>query len=174
MLVLSSLLIDIPIFIVPQFSHSVVSNSLRPHGLQHTRLPCLYHQLPELAQTHAPQVSDGIQKSHPLSSPPPALSLSQHQGLFQWVSSSYQVAKYISPILTTGISSKKWRTFFHLFNVTSCQGWNWDSSPNAMYFPALYSVLKLGSLLSFLIASLHSNCPKLVLFSHLVCSMAPF
>ena len=89
MLVLSSLLIDIPIFIVPQFSHSVVSNSLWPHGLQHTRLPCLYHQLPELAQTHAPQVSDGIQPSHPLSSPPPSLSLSQHQGLFQWVSSSY-------------------------------------------------------------------------------------
>ena len=43
-----------------------------------------HHQLPELAQTHVHCVSDGIQPSYPLSSPfPPALSLSQHQGLFQ-------------------------------------------------------------------------------------------
>ena len=49
------------------------------------------HQLPELAQTHVHQVNDVIQSSHPLSSPsPPALSLSQHQGLFQWVSSLHQ------------------------------------------------------------------------------------
>ena len=49
-----------------------------------------------LAQTHVHQVSDAIQPSHPLSSPsPPAFSLSQHQGLFQWVSSSHQVAKVL-------------------------------------------------------------------------------
>ena len=41
------------------------------------------HQLPELVQTHAHRVSDAIQSSHPLLSPPPALNLSQHQGLFQ-------------------------------------------------------------------------------------------
>ena len=41
-------------------------------------------------------VSDAIQPSHPLSSPSPAFSLSQHQGLFKWVSSSHQVAKYWS------------------------------------------------------------------------------
>ena len=42
------------------------------------------HQLPELAQTHVHQVHDAIQPSHPLSSPsPPAINLSQHQGLFQ-------------------------------------------------------------------------------------------
>ena len=53
-------------------------------------------QLPELAQTHVHQVDDAIQPSHPLSSPsPPAFSLSQHQGLFQWVSSSHQVAKVL-------------------------------------------------------------------------------
>ena len=47
------------------------------------------HQLPELTQTHAHWVCDAIQPSHPLSSPsPPAFNLSQHQGLFQWVSSS--------------------------------------------------------------------------------------
>jgi len=56
-------------------------------------LPVL-HQLPELAQTHVHRVSDATQPSHPLSSPsPPAPNLSQHQGLFQWVSSSHQVAK---------------------------------------------------------------------------------
>ena len=56
----------------------------------------VHHQLLELAQTHIHSVSDAIQPSHPLSSPsPPALNLSQHQGLFQWVSSSHQVAKVL-------------------------------------------------------------------------------
>ena len=51
-------------------------------------------QLPELTQTHVYQVSDAIQPSHPLSSPSPLIfNLSQHQGLFQCVSSSHQVAK---------------------------------------------------------------------------------
>ena len=46
----------------------------------------VHHQLPEFTQTHVHWVSDAIQSSHPPSSPsPPALSLSQHQGLFQWV-----------------------------------------------------------------------------------------
>ena len=53
-------------------------------------------QLPEFTQTHVHWVSDAIQPSHPLSSPsPPAFSLSQHQGLCQWVSSSHQVAKVL-------------------------------------------------------------------------------
>ena len=53
----------------------------------------VHHQLPESIQTHVQRFSDTIQPSHPLSSPsPPALNLSQHQGLFQWVSSSHQVA----------------------------------------------------------------------------------
>ena len=57
----------------------------------------VHHQLPELAQTYVHQVSDAIQPSHPLSSPsPPTFSLSQNQGLFQWLSSSHQVAKYWS------------------------------------------------------------------------------
>ena len=56
----------------------------------------VHHQLPGFTQTHVHRVSDAIQPSHPLSSPsPPALNLSQHQGLFQWVSSSYQVAKVL-------------------------------------------------------------------------------
>ena len=56
----------------------------------------VYHQLPELAQTHIHRIGDAIQPSHPLSSPsPPAFSPSQHQGLFQWVSSLHQVAKVL-------------------------------------------------------------------------------
>ena len=55
----------------------------------------VHHQLPALAQTHVHWVSDAIQLTQPLSSPSPAFSLSQHQGLYQWVSSSYQVAKVL-------------------------------------------------------------------------------
>ena len=54
------------------------------------------HQLPEPTQTHVHWVGDAIQPSHYLSScSPPALNLSQHQGLFKWVSSSHQVAKIL-------------------------------------------------------------------------------
>jgi len=56
----------------------------------------VHHQPPESTQTHVHQVGDAIQPSHPLLSPSlPALNLSQHQGLFQWVSSLHQVAKVL-------------------------------------------------------------------------------
>ena len=56
----------------------------------------VHHQLPESTQTHVHGVGDAIQPSHPLSSPsPPALNLSQHQGLFKWVRSLHQVAKVL-------------------------------------------------------------------------------
>ena len=56
----------------------------------------VHHQLPEFTQTHVHWLSDAIQPSHPLSSPfPPTFNLSQHQGLFKWVSSSHQVAKVL-------------------------------------------------------------------------------
>ena len=56
----------------------------------------VHHQLPEFTQNSCPPVSDAFQPSPPLLSPsPPAFNLSQHQGLFQWVSSSYQVAKVL-------------------------------------------------------------------------------
>ena len=54
----------------------------------------VHHQLPEFTQTHAHQVGDAIQPSHPLSSPSPAPNPSQHQGLFKWVT-SHQVAKVL-------------------------------------------------------------------------------
>ena len=56
----------------------------------------VYHQLPELTQTHVHWIGDTIQPSLPLLSPSlPAFNLYQHQGLFQWVSSSHQVAKVL-------------------------------------------------------------------------------
>ena len=80
-----------------QFSRSVMSDSLRPQGLQHARLP-VHLQLSKLVH----QVSDAIQPSHPLSSPSrPAFALFQHQGLFQWVSSSHHVAKVLVSALTS-------------------------------------------------------------------------
>ena len=55
----------------------------------------VHHQLPEIAQTHVHQVGDVIQPSRTLSSPSPAFCLSQHEDLFQGVSSSYQVAQVV-------------------------------------------------------------------------------
>ena len=71
-----------------QFSHSIVCDSLQPHELQHARPPCP-------SPTYVHWVSNAIQPSHPLSSPSPAPTPSQHQGLFQWVNSSHQVAKVL-------------------------------------------------------------------------------
>ena len=74
-----------------QFSRSVLSDSLQPQGRQHARSPC-------------PSPTPGVYSnscplsrwSHPLSSPsPPAFNLSQHHGLFKWVSSSHQVTKVL-------------------------------------------------------------------------------
>ena len=56
----------------------------------------VHHKLPEFTQTHVHWVGDAIHSSHPLSSPsPPAANPSQHQGLFQWVNSSHEVAKVL-------------------------------------------------------------------------------
>ena len=73
-----------------------MSDSLRLHESQHaTSLP-VHHQLLEFTQTRVYRVSDAIQPFHPLLSPfPPAANPSQHQSLFQWVSSSH-VVPYIS------------------------------------------------------------------------------
>ena len=71
-----------------------MSGSLWPHGLQHARLSCSSLSS-GVAQTHVHWVNDSIQLSHPLSFPSPALSLPQHQGVFQWVSSLHQVVKIL-------------------------------------------------------------------------------
>ena len=66
-------------------SVSVVSNSLQPHELQHARPPCL-SPTPGVYPNSCHWLSDAMQPSHLLSSPsPPTFNLSQHQGLFKWV-----------------------------------------------------------------------------------------
>ena len=55
----------------------------------------VHHQLPELAQTQVHQLNNAIQPSHPLLTLSSAFNLAQHQGLFQRVSSSHQVAKIL-------------------------------------------------------------------------------
>ena len=72
-----------------------MSDSLQPHESQHARPPCP-SQTPRVYSTHVHRVGDAIQPSHPLSSPSsPAPNPSQHQGLFQWVNSSHEVAKVL-------------------------------------------------------------------------------
>ena len=78
-----------------QLSPSVCLTLCNPIDCSMPGFP-LHHQLPELAQTHIHCVGDAVQPSHSLSSPsPPAFNLSQHQGLFKWVSSLHQVAKIL-------------------------------------------------------------------------------
>ena len=83
------------LFLLVQFSSVAQScpTLCNPTDCSTQGFPVLHHFL-EFAQTHVHWISDAIQPSHPLSSPsPPAFNLSQHQGLFQWVSSSHQVAR---------------------------------------------------------------------------------
>ena len=82
--------------------NSVINSVAKSHPTLCDPMDCsmpgfpVHHQIPELTQTYVCQVGDAIQPSHPLSSPSlPTFSLSQHQGLFQWVSSSHQVAKIL-------------------------------------------------------------------------------
>ena len=96
------------------------------------------HQLPEFTQTHVHRVDDAIQPAHPLSSPsPPAPNPSQHQGLFQWVNSSHEVAKVLefqllasvlpmntqdwSPLEWTGWISLQSKGFSRVFSNTTVQ-----------------------------------------------------
>ena len=84
------------------------------------------HDLLEFAQTHVYWVGDAIQPSHPLSLPSPlALHLSQHQGLFQWVSSLHQVAKVLEFSFSISPSSEySGLIFFRIgwFDLFAVQG----------------------------------------------------
>ena len=78
----------------------------------------VHHQLPEPAQTHVHRVGGAIQLSHPLSSPsPPAFNLSQHQGLFQWLSSLHQVAKVLDLYTVAKVSDSFDSLFFPIWKV---------------------------------------------------------
>ena len=115
----------------------------------------VHHQCPELAQTHIYRVSDTIQLSYPLSSPsPPAFNLSEHQGLFQWVSSSHQVAKGLEfqpasvlpmniqgwfPLELTGLISLQSKGLSRVFSNTTFQSIN-NSVLTFLYGPTLTSI----------------------------------
>ena len=95
----------------------------------------VHHQLLELTQTHVDWVGDAIQPAHPLSSPSLAFNLSQHQGLFKWVSSSHQMAKVLelqlpyqslntqdwSPLEWTGWMSLQSKGLSRVFSNTTVQ-----------------------------------------------------
>ena len=75
----------------------------------------VHHQLQEFTQTHVYWVSDAIQSSHPLLAPsPPALNLSQHQGLFKWVSSLHQVVKILGVSASTSVLPMNIQDWFPL------------------------------------------------------------
>ena len=98
----------------------------------------VHYQLPEFTPTHVHRVGGAIQPSHTLSSPsPPTLNPSQHQGLFQWVNSSHEVAKVIgvsalasflpmntqdwSPLEWTGWISLQSKGLLRVFSNTTVQ-----------------------------------------------------
>ena len=126
-------------FLWPQFSHSVLSDSLQPMDCSTPGFP-IHHQLLELAQTHVYWVSEAIQPSHPLllSPSPPTFNLSQHQGFSQGVSSSHQVAKVLKlqlqhqsfqwifrtdwfPLGLTGFNSLQSKGLSRVFSNTTVQ-----------------------------------------------------
>ena len=96
----------------------------------------VYHQLPEFTQTHVLWVSDAIQPSHPLLSPSlPTLSLSQHQGIFKWVS-LHQVAK----VLDFQLQHQSFQWIFRvdflqdgLFGSPCCPRDSQESSPTPQF-----------------------------------------
>ena len=92
----------------------------------------VHYQLSEFAQSHVHRVPDAIQPTHPLSSPsPPAFNLSQHQGLFQWVSSSHQMAKLLELQLQHQFFQWIFRTGF-LYDWLA--GHDWETELNQFPF----------------------------------------
>ena len=102
----------------------------------------VHHQLPELAQTLIHWVGNAIQPPHPLLPPsPPAFNLSQHQGLFQWVSSSHQVAKVLEFQL-------QHQSFQWIFRIDFLQDWQvWSPcSPGTLKSPLQHHSSKVSIL----------------------------
>ena len=107
--------------------------------------PVLHH-LPELVQTHVHWVSDAIQPSCPQTSPSPALSISQHQGLSQWVSPLHQLAKVLGSSFSTN-PSNGYSGLISLrmdwFDLLAVQGDSQESSPTPQFESINSSVFSL-------------------------------
>ena len=110
----------------------------------------VHYQLLEFTQTHVHWVGDAIKPPHPLSPPSPLVfNLSQHQGLFKWVSSSYQVAKVLEFQLQHQSFQRIFRTEFlqdGLVGHPCCPRNSQESSPipqfksiNSLVLSLLYS-----------------------------------
>ena len=113
----------------------------------------VHYQLPELTQTHIHWVSDPIQPSHPLSSPsPPAFNLSQHQGLFQWVSSSHQVAKVLA-------FQHQYQSFQWIFRTDFLQDWLARSPFSPRNSQESSPTPKFRSIYSLVLSFLYSSAP---------------
>ena len=117
----------------------------------------VHHQLSKLAQTHVHLVGDVIQPSHHLLSlSSPTFNLSQHQGLFQWVSSSHQVAKYWS--FSFNISSSNEHAGLISFRMdwllSPCSPRDSQESSPTLYFKSI-NFLVLSFLYSPTLTSLH-------------------
>ena len=83
------------------------------------------HHLPKHAQVHAHYIGDAIQQSHPLMPSSSALNLSRHQGLFQWVSCSYQKTKILEFQL-------QYQTFQWIFKIWFCIVFLKKSTPDSI------------------------------------------
>ena len=130
------------LWLFSQFSRSVVSNSLQPHGLQCTRPPCpspapgVYSNSCPLSRWCHPTISSSVVPS------PPAFNLSQHQSLFKWVSFLHQVDKVLEfqlqhqsfqwifrfPLGWTGLISLQSKGLSRVFSITTFQKHQFSST----------------------------------------------
>ena len=128
--------------------------------------PPVHHQFPDFTQTHVHWISDAIQPSHPLSSPSPsALNLSQHQGLFQWVSSLHQVAKVLEYQLQHQSSQWAPRTDFLQDGLV---GSPWgprdsqESSPMSLHHSSKASILQCSAFFTVQLSSPYMTTGKTI------------
>ena len=134
-----------PWFLLSLFSCPTMPNSLWPHGLQHIRLPC-----PSLSPRVCSNLCPLSWWYHPITLPPfpLALNLSKHKGLFQWLSSLHQMAKYWSFTFSISLSNEYSRLIsFRIdwFDLHAVQGTIKKSSP-ALQFKSI-NYLSITSLL---------------------------
>ena len=135
------------------FSRLVMSDSLQLRELQNTRLPCPSLSPGACSNSYPSLVGDAIQPSHPLSSPSPsACSISQHQGLFQWVSSSHEVTK----VLEFQLQHQTFQWIFRTDFLYDGLVWSPCSPRDSQKYsptPQCKSIVLSSSVLSFLYGS---------------------
>ena len=138
------------VFLSVQFSRSVMGDPLRPRRLEHARPPCPSPTPWVCSNSYIHRVGDAMQPSHLLSSPsPPAFNLSQHQGLFQWVSLLHQVAKVLEFqlqhqsfqwILRTGFLMIDWFDLLVVQGTLKSLLQHWSSKASILHHSAFFIV----------------------------------